>query len=792
MNKIRYKKTIILLLTLTVLVISTSIVSASDTNNTTTHDKQVITANTTHTNHTIQNYQKTVNNKQIKKTSQNHIINNTTYDNYFDEDGVIYNDAVKDNDTLTITGTITNKNFYIEDLSLNIEGNNATLIESTIEAIGKPITVSNITINNTDTRNSAIIFYSSNCTLQNSRIITNTTKDVKAVYIVGNNTTIKNNIITVGGPSDEIDWYSDPDLARTLAVAIVSNNNLIKNNTITTYRTISKISYGSIESITIQGSISGNRAENNIIEDNIITTTTTDYAYGINLGQNINNNTIRNNIINTTGNNFADSIQAFSAVNYLIITGNNITSTSNNFSDGIAVSKDNMAGKTMNNIITYNNMHITGYTSTLIDIGNLEYSTIAYNNGTINSTYPYGFNIKGDNNTIQDNNINLTSNHTNMTGIHLTSSNNNNITNNTINTNTNYAVILTDSDNNMIKNNYLYGVNKADKSVLNKGNNIIQNNKPIIKKNITLTVYDTIGKTNNTILLNATVKAVNSTTVNSGKLVFKINGKTLRYDNGTPIYIAIVNGKATYNYTIPCNWSAKNYTITAVYSGTWEYNYSRSNNSTLTIVPTNNSNTIIKINPVTGMKNETRYLNASIHDINGIKVDCGNVIFKINGKTIMNSEGKPVYTAVHNGTVSYKFNIPYTWSAKNYTITAVYTGDKTHQQSRVNNTLTVLNRNANITITSKNLAKINTNHILSARITENNNTLNRGVVIFKINGKTLKDSQGNTLYCNVTRGIASLKYSLKGLAPKNYTLIAVYSDKMYNRIETKTILTITK
>ena len=101
MNKIRYKKTIILLLTLTVLVISTSIVSASDTNNTTTHDKQVITANTTHTNHTIQNYQKTVNNKQIKKTSQNHIINNTTYDNYFDEDGVIYNDAVKDNDTLT-------------------------------------------------------------------------------------------------------------------------------------------------------------------------------------------------------------------------------------------------------------------------------------------------------------------------------------------------------------------------------------------------------------------------------------------------------------------------------------------------------------------------------------------------------------------------------------------------------------------------------------------------------------------------------------------------------------------
>ena len=762
------------------------------TNNTTIPDKQVITSNTTHTNHSIQNYQKTVNNKQIKKTGQNHIINNTSYDNYFDEDGVIFNDSVKDNDTLTITGTIINKNFYIEDLSLNIEGNNATLIESTIEAIGKPITVSNITINNTDTRNSAIIFYSSNCTLQNSTIITNTTNDVKAVYIVGNNTTIKNNIITVGGPSDEIDWYSDPDLARTLAVAIVSNNNIIKNNTITTYSTISKISYGSIESITIQGSISGNRAENNIIEDNIITTTTTDYAYGINLGQNINNNTIRNNIINTIGNNFADSIQAFSAVNYLVITGNNITSTSDNFSDGIAVSKDNMAGKTMNNTITYNNINITGYTSTLIDIGNLEYSIIAYNNGTITSTYPYGFNIKGDHNTIQDNNINLTSNHTNMTGIHLTSSNNNNITNNTVNTNTNYAIILTDSNNNLIKNNYLYGINRADKSVLNNGNNIIQKNKPIIKKNTTLTVYDTIGKANNTILLNATVKAVNST-VNDGKLVFKINGKTLRYDNGTPIYISIVNGKATYNYTIPCNWSAKNYTITAVYSGTWEYNYSRSNNSTLTIVPTNNSNTIIEVNPVTGVKNETIYLNASIHDMNGVKVDCGNVIFKINGKTIRDSEGKPIYTAVHNGTVSYKFYIPYNWSAKNYTITAVYTGDNTHQQSRINNTLTVLNRNANITITSKNLAKINTNHVLSARIRENNNnTINRGVVIFKLNGKTLKDSQGNTLYCNITRGIALLNYSLKGLAPKNYNLIAVYSDKMYNRVETKTIFTITK
>ena len=74
------------------------------------------------------------------------------------------------------------------------------------------------------------------------------------------------------------------------------------------------------------------------------------------------------------------------------------------------------------------------------------------------------------------------------------------------------------------------------------------------------------------VTIQATVTTQNGVKVTSGKVAFKINGKTIGY--GT-----VANGVAKLSYTIP-NWTYKTYTITAVYGG---YNQYKSSEGTSTL-----------------------------------------------------------------------------------------------------------------------------------------------------------------------------------------------------------------
>lgn len=58
----------------------------------------------------------------------------------------------------------------------------------------------------------------------------------------------------------------------------------------------------------------------------------------------------------------------------------------------------------------------------------------------------------------------------------------------------------------------------------------------------------------------------NDGVVNTGKVVVKVNGKTLKDTTGKVIYAQVVNGEAVVNYTIPDNLKAKSYTLTAVFT----------------------------------------------------------------------------------------------------------------------------------------------------------------------------------------------------------------------------------
>ena len=54
--------------------------------------------------------------------------------------------------------------------------------------------------------------------------------------------------------------------------------------------------------------------------------------------------------------------------------------------------------------------------------------------------------------------------------------------------------------------------------------------------------------------------------VTTGRVILKINGKTLKDTTGNIIFTDVVNGIATVKYTIPSNFKAKSYTLTAVFS----------------------------------------------------------------------------------------------------------------------------------------------------------------------------------------------------------------------------------
>ena len=71
--------------------------------------------------------------------------------------------------------------------------------------------------------------------------------------------------------------------------------------------------------------------------------------------------------------------------------------------------------------------------------------------------------------------------------------------------------------------------------------------------------------------------------------------------------------------------------------------------------------------------------------------------------------------------------------------------------------------------------------------------LNEGVVIFKINGVTIRDEKGEPIKTNVTYNRASLNFTIPdGWSAKPIKITAVYSNKYFDRVENKTYMNLTK
>ncbi|AWX32272.1 Ig-like domain-containing protein [Methanosphaera sp. BMS] len=190
----------------------------------------------------------------------------------------------------------------------------------------------------------------------------------------------------------------------------------------------------------------------------------------------------------------------------------------------------------------------------------------------------------------------------------------------------------------------------------------------------TTTVINTV-RVNENLEANLTASIIdsNNNIVPSGKLVFKINGKTIKDENNKVFYIKIADGQAVLPYTFTQDDIDNNVSISAVFSGSSNY-YSSTSQKTYILFDDMHESTLTT-SDITVYAGETVTFTAKVTDY-GENINAGKVVFKINGKTIKDENNKVIYSPVENGIASCEYTIPETMKAKTYNITAVFTASQ--------------------------------------------------------------------------------------------------------------------
>ena len=159
------------------------------------------------------------------------------------------------------------------------------------------------------------------------------------------------------------------------------------------------------------------------------------------------------------------------------------------------------------------------------------------------------------------------------------------------------------------------------------------------------------------------------TNINKGKVSFKVNGKTLKDENGKVIYAKVVNGTAKIeNYAIPESWLNSDTAIQAIYSGSVDLESLKSEKVLLNVTT---DDLTITTNDITATPGESITLTATVTAGNAI-INQGKIVFKINGKTIKDENGKVIYAKIENNQVNVEYTLPTDMDIKDYTITAVF------------------------------------------------------------------------------------------------------------------------
>ena len=316
------------------------------------------------------------------------------------------------------------------------------------------------------------------------------------------------------------------------------------------------------------------------------------------------------------------------------------------------------------------------------------------------------------------------------------------------------------------------------------------------------------------ILTDVDINNISDVKINSNVV---INGTLYdEYGNlmkNTPIKLIINN--QTYNITTDNNGNYKytykvnslNNTVEVVYLG----NNTHDASYDITLFTANKLKTTVTVYPASGIIGENITLIAKITDEYGNLVNGGNLVFKLNGKTLredgsFNSTANPLKLKVENGFVRYNLHLDmYLRNIKN--VTASYSGSYIYESARAQEATVIVGKRMtqlNVT-TSTTTVKQNTNITFTVKIADitpnaENRTINTGRVIFKINGKTIKDDDGNIVFSDIINNTATYTYHIpQGMASvdknntlRNYTVEAGYADKIYQETKNTTVFHVEK
>lgn len=497
------------------------------------------------------------------------------------------------------------------------------------------------------------------------------------------------------------------------------------------------------------GGINNNVGNLTIKNSNFTNNNATNGGINVNNGRGnitINNSKFNNNTANNT------------AITLNNNTGSNLNITNSNFTNNTA---NNKAGA------IYNHGKLT-----------IENSTFINNIDLINQTIytSTNFNIK-ESNIINNYNEPIIEN-INTT---ITSP----ISNTKLNNTEEVTFIIENKTITAFKNTTTSQV-KIDESFKTKGNKTVEIKYPSMPEvNITLN-FIVKGTIANTTLPSETIKTLNNYTIVT--LVNDTTGKAL--EGEIPVIITI-NDK---NYTSTINSGLLNVNIptdnlkAGVYNITInipesEYYLPGIITEELTIEKRSIANITLPQNTIKTLMNNTIF--QIIVDTDGNMIH-GNldVAAKINGVT-------QLHTKTDNGILNFTFKTD-NFQAKNYSILIKIGENNFYNQGIITQELIIENRDSNISmITNTPTVKEQLN--VNVTVIDNGYLVNNGFVIFKINGKTLKDETGKEIRVNVVNGIATLNYKLPStIGGGKYNITCVYNSPFYNRQQTTKNFTIQK
>ncbi|RAP46297.1 MAG: hypothetical protein BZ136_07765, partial [Methanosphaera sp. rholeuAM74] len=396
--------------------------------------------------------------------------------------------------------------------------------------------------------------------------------------ISGSNNIIDGNKIYYSGEGIALQWGSGIDDEYSEDSQIITRNNTVSNNYL----------YGGC------GIGGANYMYNNYIESGSITAGSNAKIYNntcdsIKLNKDATNALITNNIIN-------NEVSTYSS------------SYSNSIIENNTIKNINILRNTGNLIFTHNNI-----TGTI----NINGTNNVFTENNITSSSDYAFNGRGTNNTITNNHITSAFNGGDAS-VDL------NPETNTIKDNTPISTIIGIADDLRINiyetETITFNITNSNNEIINKGNIIIKDEtgntlleQTVNGEEINLDLYyeeqgaimltaqytDETGEHLNATKtirvvklvpptqtqisdetpvlgesteLTATFFQADGTPVNGGKAIFRVNGKTIRDDQGNVIYADVINGHVQpLTVNITSEWMKPNTTIQAIYSGTDEF-----------------------------------------------------------------------------------------------------------------------------------------------------------------------------------------------------------------------------